>query len=1091
MLPSVSTRLCRALLVLVAAVLLLPGVAFAQFDTATVLGTIKDSSGAVVPGATVTLKNAATGISATAVTDADGNYQFLNVRIGTYTVRAELQGFSAAEAKEVEATVGARQRVDLALKVGSLGETVEVTGTSPLLQTDSSDRGQIIAKEQIVNLPLNGRNYADLALLSPGVRRSAISDSRDASFNVNGLRSAVNSFILDGVDNNSYGTSNQGFSNQLVQVSPDAVEQFKVQTNNFSAEYGRTGGAVINASMRSGTNAFHGTGWEFNRNTKLNAEGFFHPTSGKPKFDRNQFGFVFGGPIMRNRTFFFTDYEGFRQTTKVPTFASVPTAAMKTGSFGKPIFNPLTGETYADGVIPSSAITPFAKKVLAGLPNPTRAGIANNFDSLPEGTNKNNKFDVKVDHQFNPRMTAFGRVSHRKANNFEPPPIPGEIGSPSNNELHVLNDQVAGGFTYSLTPTSLLEFRLGWSRTQAGKEPPGVGGPGMQELYGISGLPTDPRFAGGLTNQQVGGLTQWGQQDSNPQFQDPSVFNPRINYSWIRGRQSFKTGYEYQAINTQIDDFNPKYGRDIYTGNFTRPAGAAADNPTYGLADFMLGLRSSYSIITPFLANLRQRMHFGYVQDDIKVNSSLTLNVGLRYEYATPQYEQNNFLTNFDPTTNSLVGAKDGSIYNRARVNPDRNNFAPRLGAAWAIDPKTVVRAGYGVSYIHFNRMGGENLLSFNGPHVVGLNINQTINQPLCTGNANPTTCFRTTQQGYPEGFNTPASFNQLNVRVNYIPKDTPTGNVSSWHASVQREILNNLLVDVGYVGNRSRDILILGDYNQARPNAVGENTSLQARRPIQGFQEIQAAFAGGKGDYHALQVKVERRYTRGLYLLNSFTYSRARDNASGHLEVQNGDNSRVNYRDLDAEFGRSGYDQPYNNTTSVVWELPFGKGRKWGADMNPVMDGFLGGWRIVGINTATSGVPINLSYTPTAQFSVGGTVTYRPNLTGDPLTPDGGVSNYLNPATVVVPTDVTQPFGNAPRNVARGTAFNALDLGLHKSFGLQGDSKRIEARIEAFNLFNHTNFQTANGNRSSAAFGTITSAFPARQLQLGVKFYF
>ena len=412
---------------------------------------------------------------------------------------------------------------------------------------------------------------------------------------------------------------------------------------------------------------------------------------------------------------------------------------MRAGNLGKPIFNPLTGETYADGVIPASAITSFAKKVLAGLPSPTRAGIANNFDSLPEGTNRNDKFDVKIDHQFSARMTAFGRVSHRKANNFEPPPIPGETGSPSNNELHVLNDQVAGGITYTPTPASLLEFRLGWSRTKAGKEPPGVGGPTMLDLYGITGIPTDPRFAGGLTNQQVTGWTQWGRQNSNPQFQDPSVFNPRINYSWIMGRQSFKTGYEYQAINTQIDDFNPKYGRDTYGGQFTRPATAAADPATYNLADFMLGLRSSYSIITPFLANLRQRMHFTYLQDDIKVGPKLTINAGLRYEYATPQYEKGNFLTNFDPATNTLIEAKDGSIYDRSLVNPDRNNFAPRLGAAWAVDDKTVVRAGYGVSYIHFNRMGGENLLSFNGPHVVGLNINQTINQPLCVGNANPT----------------------------------------------------------------------------------------------------------------------------------------------------------------------------------------------------------------------------------------------------------------------------------------------------------------------------------------------------------------
>ena len=272
-------------------------------------------------------------------------------------------------------TVNARQRVDLTLKIGNMGETVVVTGAAKLLETESSDRGQVIRKEQIVNLPLNGRNYADLALLSPGVRRSAIADSRDASFNVNGLRSAVNSFILDGVDNNSYGTSNQGFSNQIVQVSPDAVEEFKVQTNNFSAEFGRTGGAVINASLRSGTNAFRGTVWEFHRNTALNAVGFFKPTRGiKPKLLRNQFGFVFGGPIVRNRTFFFVDYEGFRQISRTLMFASIPTPEQRQGILGKPIQNPLTGEIYANGVIPASAITPFAQKVLAGLPAPTSRG---------------------------------------------------------------------------------------------------------------------------------------------------------------------------------------------------------------------------------------------------------------------------------------------------------------------------------------------------------------------------------------------------------------------------------------------------------------------------------------------------------------------------------------------------------------------------------------------------------------------------------------------------------------------------------------------------------------------------------------------
>lgn len=1090
---SLSTYVRCTVFALVAAVLL-PSPSYAQFDTATVLGTIRDSSGAVVPGATLTLTNVSTGITASTTADSEGNYQFQNVRVGIYTVKAELQGFSTAEAKDVQVTVNARLRVDLALQVGKVGETVTVTGATTLLESESSDRGQVIGKEQIVNLPLNGRAYADLALLSPGVRRSAIAGSRDASFNVNGLRSAVNSFILDGVDNNSYGTSNQGFSNQVVQLSPDAVEEFKVQTNNFSAEFGRTGGAVVNASMRSGTNQFRGSAWEFNRNDALNAVGFFKPSSGvKPKLNRNQFGFVFGGPIARNRTFFFTDYEGFRQISKVTTFATIPTLAQRQGILGRPILNPLTGEVYANGVVPSSAITPFAKAVLAGLPEPTRPGTSNNFDSLPRREDFNDKFDIKVDHQFSTRMTGFVRFSHRKLDNFEPPSIPGDVGSPSNAFVHVLNQQVAGGLTWTLTPTSFLEVRLGWSRTDAGKEPPGVGGPNMLELFGIPGLPDDKRFAGGLTEQGVSGWTAWGRQNSNPQFQNPHVFNPRVNYSWMRGRQSFKTGYEYQAVNTEIDDFNPKYGRDTYGGNFSRPAGAPADSPTYNLADFMFGARSAYALINPFVANLRQRMHFAYLQDDYKATERLTLNLGLRYEYATPQWEKDNFLTNFDPATNSLLQAKDGSVYDRALVNPDRNNFAPRLGVAYSIADKTILRSGYGISYIHFNRLGGENILSFNGPHVVGLNITQQPSQGLCGPTTPPTSCFRPTQQGYPTGLNVPANFSTLRARVNYIPKDNPSGSVQSWHVSVQREVLPNLLVDVGYVGNKSRDIMVLGDFNQARPNAATENSSLQARRPIAGFQEIQIAFAGGKGDYHALQVKVERRYSRGLYLLNSFTWSRGRDNASGHLEVQNGDSSRVNYRNLAGDFGRSSYDQPFNNTTSFVWELPFGKGRRFASNMNPVLEGILGGWRLVGINTMTSGVPVNLTYSPSSTFSVSGGPAYRPNLTGDPLMPEDQrtIRNYLNPATVEIPTDRTQPFGNAPRNAARGPRFAQFDLGLHKAIGLGRDHTRLEFRLEAFNVLNRTNFGAPNGNRSNNNFGTITSAFAARQIQLGVKFHF
>ncbi|MBA2355462.1 MAG: TonB-dependent receptor [Acidobacteria bacterium] len=1068
---------------------------FAQFDSATVLGFISDQSGAAIPGVTLTLTNPETGIAATTVSDDRGQYQFLNVRPGTFTLKAELQGFTTAISENITVTVAARQRVDLALSVGGVGETVQVSGAARLLESESSDRGTVITREQIVNLPLNGRAYADLALLSPGVRRSSISTSRDASFNVNGLRSALNNFVLDGVDNNSYGTSNQGFSNQVVQVSPDAVEEFKVQTNNFSAEFGRAGGAVINATFRSGTNQYRGTVWEFNRNTRLNATGFFKPTSGvKPEMNRNQFGGVFGGPILRDRAFFFFNYEGFREVSKQVTFASIPTQAQRDGDFGIPIRNALTGEAYANGVVPQAAITDFARRVLAGLPAPTRAGTSNNFDSLPRREDFNDKFDIKFDQKFGAATTTFLRFSHRKVNNFEPSPIPGETSSPANNFVEVLNQQVAGGFTRTLTASSLLEIRIGVSRTKAGKTALGTGSPNMLEAFGITGLPTDAVFSGGLTQQSVSGWTAWGRQNSNPQYQDPFVVDARVNYSVIRGGHTIKTGYEYQSINTEVDDVNPKYGSDAYSGQFSRPTGAAANAAIYSLADFLVGARSSYDLVNPFVFDLRQRLHFGYLQDDWKVAPNLTVNAGVRYEFGTPQWEDGNNLTNFDPATNTLLQATDGSIYDRALVNPDRNNFAPRVGVAYSLTPRTVLRSAYGLSYIHFNRLGGENLLSFNGPHVVPISITQQPSQGLCTGSQAPTSCFRPTQQGYPEGLNVPANFNPLNGRVNHIPRDLRTGYVQSWHVTLQRELLSNLLVDVAYIGNKSDKLMILADLNQARPNGPTEDTLLQLRRPIQGYQFIQSAFDGGRADYRALQVKVERRYSGSLYLLNSFTWSRARDNASGHLETANGDNSRVNYANIESEFGLSGYNQPLNNTTSVVWELPFGAGRRWGTSMAPVLEAIAGGWRVTAINTMTSGLPVNLSYSPSLTFSVSGAPTYRPNISGDIYAADDvqTINNWFNRDNVTVPTDRTQPFGNAPRNVARGPAIYALDLGLHKGVPLGIGQTRLEVRLEAFNVLNKTNFGAPNGNRSSNDFGTIRSlSTTPRQIQLGARLSF
>jgi len=1083
--------------------------AYAQFETAVVLGTVRDASQSAVPGAKITLLNIETGIQATTTTDNDGGYLFNNVKIGRYKVSSEKTGFTTSFADQVQVDVNARQRVDLAMTVGQVSESVQVTAGVMAIEADSSDRGQVINQKQIVELPLNGRNYADLALLTTGVRRSDYAFAnppRDGAFNVNGQRSVFNNFLMDGIDNNAYGTSNQGFSSQVVQATPDALAEFKVVTSLPSAEYGRSSGAIINAAFKSGTNELHGSAWEFLRNTDLNAVGFFKPATGKPILQRNQFGGTVGGPIMKNRAFFFADYEGFREIQKFSAFTSIPSLDDRRGFFTVPVRNPLTGETFAASTpIPAAKITPFAAKVLSELPTPTGPGRASNFSTLRRDKNFNDKFDLKLDGQINDKMTAFVRLSQRKSNYLQGPTLPLPSGGDGNGYIRALNQQLTGAYTYSITPTQLFEFRLGISRTIAGKFPVALGGPNMLAGYGISGLPTDPRIAGGLNSQVIAGIgTALGRQSTNPQWQYPDVWNPKFVYSYLRRGHSLKAGYEFQIIHTEVQDVNPLYGQDLYNGGFscipTAPATVctaaqiSAQTATYGVADFLFGARSDYQLASLFVAQMRRRMHFLFVQDDWKVSPKLTLNLGVRYEYGTPYWEANNQLTNIDPPTGKIIAAKDGGIFDRALVNPDRNDWAPRIGIAYSIDNKTVIRGGYGISYIHFNRVGSADLLSINGPQVVSALVNQA--------DVFGTSAFIPTQNGYPANLTAPDKLNTLIANMAYLPPDTRDGYVQNWTLTVQREIFKNTVIDIGYVGNKSTNLITIADYNQARPLAAGETLAtspLLSRRPYRAFGPITVTWPHAFANYNALQARIEHRGAGGLYLLNSFVYGKAIDNSGQSLESQgaNAHPSPQNFYNMAAEKAVSDFDQTFNNATSVVYDLPFGRGRKFGASMPRALDYAAGGWQISGINNMWSGQPLNVTYAPssTQQVSVSlndfrGGLSYRPNLVGPPLTPNGNIDNYINPASFVIPTDPTQPFGNAGRNVVRSYGLFQLDLGIGKSFSFT-ERVRLQFRTEMFNATNHTNFRNANLVRSASGFGQVRSAFPARQVQFGLRLVF
>jgi len=1144
--------------------------AYAQFDSGAVLGNIKDPSGAMINGASVELMNVAKGVKSVRQTDSSGAYEFDSVQPGEYVVSVTASGFQSSKTDVFRVNVGARQRVDLALGVGQVGETVTVSGAAAELETDTSDRGQTIQGTEAVTLPLNGRSYADLAQLVPGVRRSLIATvasnpPRDASYNVNGLTSMDNNFILDGIDNNAYQEANQGYSNQAVIPSPDSLQEFKVQTDNYSAEYGRAGGAIVNATTRSGTNSFHGGAYEYFRNTVLNAFGPFYGTGVKPTLVQNQFGGTFGGPVLKDRLFFFVDYEGLRSISHSLTTATLPTAAELNGLFTTdgtangtpiPIKNPYTGVVYSNGQVPLNDpnINPIALTAFKLLPTPNIPGAsltAANYQYLPAAPTVDDKGDGRVDFVRNDRQTGFFRYSQRAVTYFQPPPFPGAAGGNSNGTLYARTRQIAAGYNWALTPSSILEMRFGETWTESGKSPIFLGAPNL--LAGIPNVPQDPAYTGGLNAQSVSGFTQFGSQGTNPQFNNPTQANPKVNYTWVKGRHSLKIGYEFGWLSQAISDFHPKFGQDTYAGSFSS-AGSATTAQAANLADFIFGARSNYQLNAPNEVNYLRHWHMGYIQDDWKALPSLTLNLGLRYEFMTPNYEQDNKYYNFDPVNNQLLAAGSGTdvnstapghVYNihyvggnsladRALVDPDYTNFGPRVGFAYQARPKTVVRGGYGISYAYLFRFGGEGLLAYNGPnnYSATLPVNQTPGQGLCTSlTQDPTTCFRRTQDGYQTNFAGPANFSTTKAQTRYTPKNFKPAYVQAFHLSVQQELPFDSTLEMSYVGNHTVHIPALEDFNQARTCLPSEvpastpgqcNTSLLNRRPIANFTDILTESNAGSLIYHSLQVKLQRPFRNGIFLINSFTWSHGIDLSSADLETQNGDSALINKANPAGDRGPSGYNQPLNNTTSVIVDLPFGKGRRFGSSAPGWQQQLIGGWQLTGINVVTSGVPINLTYTPSSNQVVSTTsaaYAIRPNLTSSPSAVYGhklvktasSLNGYLiagsgttPPPGVSIPTG-TQLFGNAGRNNLRGPAFGQFDLSAHKKFALPNERYNIEFRIEAFNVFNATNYISPSSNVGSvnstsgaptysSSFGSFTgstSVYPSRQVQLALRLAF
>jgi len=897
------------------------------------------------------------------------------------------------------------------------------------------------------------------------------------------MRSTYNNFLLDGLDNTYYGTSNQGYSSQVIQPSPDAVAEFKVITSNYSAEYGRVGGGVVNAALRSGTNQFHGTAYEFLRNTALNAGGYeFSQPYVKPPLQRNQFGATIGGPFIKNKLFFFGDYEGFRQLQHYPNFDSIPNANDRQGILPVAVVNPFTGVLYpANTQIPIASINPFAAAVLNALPA-ANAGApgsrSNNYQALLLIRDYSDKYDAKIDGQINDKMSTFLRWSQRKDVQYYQPSMSGFAGGDGNGYIHAIDQNAAWGYTWTVNATSLFEARLGFTHVLAGKAPPYVGGPSLQSLFGIQGLPTSSNLTGGLNTQTVSGFaTAFGRQTSNPQFQNPTSWNPKLNYSKSIGSHSVKLGYEYLLVHTEILDTNPLYGQD-----------------SYNLADFIFGAPSQINLGSYAVVNLRQYVHSFYLQDDWRVTPKLTVNVGLRYEFATPLYERDNNYSNFNPATLNMDKAVAGTLKQRSLVKPDWLDLGPRLGLAYSIDSKTVIRSGYGISYDFFNRVGSA-LEGINAPQALFGVLTQTIptGGPVPAGFLNTINSFTT-------GIANPSAFKPSVSNVVYLQPDMRWPYIQNWFFSVQRQLSKDTVLEVAYNGNHSLRLPIIADYNQAAPNLPGQSLPYTARAPIPSYGPITWVDPAGNNHYNGLSARLEHRFGGGLYFLNSFTWGNAIGDSEQALETYAGASQAnpQNIHNLGAEAGPTSFDVKFNNVTSVVYQVPFGKGRKYATSLNPVMDAVLGGWELSGINTAHTGTPLNVYYTASTANAVSGLSNdyrgqpfLRPNVSGSAASQSAAqmINNYFAGYTFTTPS-ASAPFGDLSRNAFRSPGLEQWDMAIDKNFRIR-EAWSLQFRSEFFNILNHTNFGIPNTTTTSTSFGQIRATYPARQIQFALKLLF
>ena len=1087
----------------------------AQVTTGTIVGSVKDPQGGAVPGATVTITELNKGTSSVHTTATDGSFQAPFLIPGSYEVTVELAGFRKYVRRGVVLQVNQRARVDVTLEVGGLTEATEVIGLAPLTRTDSAELGEVIEERAVRELPLNGRNFATLVYLVPGVTAGQVGENlsgastfnpRGASnFNALGSQANTNAWLVDGIDNNEY-----TFNTVIVQPTVESVREFKVLTGTFSAEFGR-GAGVVSVSTKSGQNEWHGTAFEYLRNEKFDAKNFFAlPTAPKAPLDRHQYGASLSGPIIKNKTFFFVDYAGQKEDRGQVFVNTVPTEATRRGDFSDYrdrngnlilVYDPLTTAPNPNGggvvrqpfpgnIIPANRLDTVGMNVASIYPLPNGPGNFDNYTSTVNRTVRDNAFTARIDHRASDRDSFFVRFAYEKFSLDAPQgqaacclPTPDSAAAQFDLGPFVAGIQntrltTHGGavnWTHLFGPSVVNELRLGYAKTNPETRQSDYGHDSATSL-GINGINVSD-YTSGLPNLNIQDITGIS---GGPAF---LPVNPKqIHYqfedtvSWVTGRHSLKTGYRF--ILRKPTPFTHTNTRSSISVNRNLTNNPQTNSQGTGIATLLLGYTTggSRGFLLDFYEFTNQE-HSAFIQDDWKLSERLTVNAGLRYEVYVPDTEKEDRLPNYDPAAMQLVYAGENAD-RHANKETRWDNFAPRLGIAWDVtgDAKNVVRAGYGRSFFPVPYAAG-NLLDQNVPDSISQNYSVETNPLVYTPDRVPplSNPFPAIVPVKPQGT---AELNAANPIVFGHTFSNETPHMDSWQLSYERQLTNTLMAEVAYAGSKGSNLIWVGNINEVQPGP-GSQASRRLIQPLSNVSQILQFDPSNSSSYNSLQLKLNQRFSHGLQYLASYTFGKSLDYSGSPASGGGAVGGPQSVTLFDESRGPSGFDVKHRFVLSWVWALPFGKDHAIadGGILKPILEN----WQFSGIVTLSTGRP----FTVFLNTGVNNGAPSWPDRIGDGRLDEPSVDLWFDPTAFKAPEP--NHYGTSGRGVLYAPGTQTIDVSLARIFPIS--RFRLQFRADAFNLFNTPQFGFPNANIGSPTVGRITTTIADnRSMQFALK---